>query len=434
MQSHTRHLRSFALAALACAFVPASLLAGPINPPPGPVTSTYKTLTEVEPRTPISGPINIINNGSYYLTGNINGAAGQDVITIAANYVTLDLNGFTINGGRTGIIILPTTTVGNIIIENGTIRSTSGSAIFSTAASFGVAAPPTTVRNLRLEDISDAGIFLGDKSTVDNVTISGRATSASSSGISVGGFSRITKSRVDGVALRGVLAGSSAVIDGLCIGFAGGEGLRAGSSSRISNSTITSAASGFHLNQYTTLTASSVSNAQTGNGFTVDVGGTVKDCTADNIAGDAFSIGSGGTVLDCTANSVLGNAYVTTLAGGVTFDRCTAFNIGLNGFQITSGSVVTNSTVTAIGANSSFGGPNSSGVITTGPGNRIEANRFVSCFYGVFIAAGSTNNAAYRNTAISAGVGFSNNGGATNRIGTVQSAGPAVGPWDNTVQ
>ena len=29
-------------------------LAGPLNPPSGPVTSTYKTLTEVEPRVPVS--------------------------------------------------------------------------------------------------------------------------------------------------------------------------------------------------------------------------------------------------------------------------------------------------------------------------------------------------------------------------------------------
>lgn len=434
MQMHTRHTRSFTLAAIAFVLTPAALQAGPINPPPGPVTSTYKTLTEVEPRTPISGPFTIASSGSYYLTGNITGAAGQDLITITSNYVTLDLNGFTINGGRTGIIIQPIIAVGNIVIENGTIRSSGGSAIFATTASFGVETPPITVRNLRIEDVSDAGIFIGDKATVENVTISARSTSTTSSGITVGGASRITNSRVDGVALRGVLTGPSAVIDGLSITSAGGEGLRAGFSSRISNSTITNAASGFHLNQYSTITSSSVSNTRTGSGFIIDVGGTVKDCTANNIEGDAFSIGVGSTVLDCTAGSVIGNAYVTTFGGGVTFDRCTAFNIGLNGFQITSGCVVTNSTVSGIGVNSTFGGPNSSGVLTTGSGNRIEGNRFISCFYGVFVPAGSTNNAVYRNTAISAGVGFTNNGGATNRFGTVQSAGPAVGAWDNTVQ
>jgi hypothetical protein len=434
MQTRTRQRRSFLLAAFVVASVPAALWAGPINPPPGPVTSTYKTLTEVEPRIPISGPINITSSGSYYLTGNITGVAGQDVITISNNFVTLDLNGFTISGGRTGIIILVTAPTGNIVIENGTIRSTSGSGIFSTAASQNVVAPATTVRNVRLEGITDAGIFLGDKSTVENVTISGLATSNTSSGISVGAASRIMNSRVDGVASRGVNASSSAVIDGVSITSAGGEGLRAGFASRISNSTIVTAASGFHLNQYSTITASTASNTSIGDGFIVNVGGTVKDCNANNIAGDAYNIDTGGTVLDCTAGSVLGNAFVTTFGGGVTFDRCSAFNIGLNGFQLTSGNVVTNSTISAIGNNSSFGGPNASGVITINGGNRIEGNRFLSCFYGVFVASGSTGNAVYRNTAISAGVGFINNGGATNRFGTVQSAGPAVGPWDNTVQ
>ncbi len=434
MNTQTRQYRCFAVAALACAVVPASLLAGPINPPAGPVTSTYKTLTEVEPRIPISGPINITASGSYYLTRNIAGAAGQDVITISNNFVTLDLNGFTISGGLTGIIILPATTAGNIVIKNGTIRGSSGSGIFSTAAAFGAVAPPTTVRNIRVDEMSDAGVFLGDKSTVENVTISGANGSTSSSGISVGAASRIVNSSVDSVALRGVNASSWAVIDGVSILSAGGEGLRAGFSSRISNTTISGAASGFHLNQYSTITASTASNTTSGNGFNLDVGGTVKDCNANNIEVDAYNIGAGGTVLDSTAGSVLGNAFVTTFGGGVTFDRCSAFNIGLNGFQITSGNVVINSTVSAIGNNSSFGGPNASGVITTGSGNRIEGNRFIACFYGVFVSASSTNNAVYRNTAINAGVGFSNNGGATNRVGTVQSAGPAVGPWDNTVQ
>jgi hypothetical protein len=434
MNTQTRQYRCFAVAALACAVAPASLLAGPINPPAGPVTSTYKTLTEVEPRIPISGPINITASGSYYLTRNIAGAAGQDVITISNNFVTLDLNGFTISGGLTGIIILPATTAGNIVIKNGTIRGSSGSGIFSTAAAFGDVAPPTTVRNIRVDEMSDAGVFLGDKSTVENVTISGANGSTSSSGISVGAASRIVNSSVDSVALRGVNASSWAVIDGVSILSAGGEGLRAGFSSRISNTTISGAASGFHLNQYSTITASTASNTTSGNGFNLDVGGTVKDCNANNIEVDAYNIGAGGTVLDSTAGSVLGNAFVTTFGGGVTFDRCSAFNIGLNGFQITSGNVVINSTVSAIGNNSSFGGPNASGVITTGSGNRIEGNRFIACFYGVFVSASSTNNAVYRNTAINAGVGFSNNGGATNRVGTVQSAGPAVGPWDNTVQ
>lgn len=81
--------------------------AGPLNPPGGPVTSTGKTLTEVEPRVAINATntpgdaeysFKITQPGSYYLTGDIIGVAGKNGINIAASHVTLDLNGFSVRG------------------------------------------------------------------------------------------------------------------------------------------------------------------------------------------------------------------------------------------------------------------------------------------------------------------------------------------------
>src|SRR5690606_18106937 len=82
-------------------------VAGPLNPPAGPVAPTHKTLTEVEPRTPINAAntpgdadsvYRIFQPGSYYLTGNIVGQAGKRGIEIASSNVTLDLNGFALQG------------------------------------------------------------------------------------------------------------------------------------------------------------------------------------------------------------------------------------------------------------------------------------------------------------------------------------------------
>src|SRR5688572_3995985 len=93
-----------ALAAAAAALV---VSAGPLNPPPGPVGSTYKTLTEVEPRTPVSSVntpgdpdslFRITQPGSYYLTANLAGVAGKHGIEIDADDVTLDLCGFELKG------------------------------------------------------------------------------------------------------------------------------------------------------------------------------------------------------------------------------------------------------------------------------------------------------------------------------------------------
>src|SRR4030095_15547433 len=86
---------------------------------------TMKTLTQVEPRTPIpSAPFTINSSRSYDLTNNMSVSSG-DAITIAANSVTLDLNGFTISStapGATGTGILISGNPRNITISNGFIE------------------------------------------------------------------------------------------------------------------------------------------------------------------------------------------------------------------------------------------------------------------------------------------------------------------------
>ncbi len=82
-------------------------VAGPLDPPAGPIAGTYKTLTEVQPRIAISATntpgdadslYRISQPGSYYLTGNILGVAGKKGIEIDSSGVTLDLNGFELQG------------------------------------------------------------------------------------------------------------------------------------------------------------------------------------------------------------------------------------------------------------------------------------------------------------------------------------------------
>lgn len=84
---------------------------GPLDPPSGVPSPGMKTLQEVfdevkdldqiEPRTPISSlPFTIDVPGSYYLTGNLT-TEGVG-ISITSSKVSLDLNGFTLEGTGSG--------------------------------------------------------------------------------------------------------------------------------------------------------------------------------------------------------------------------------------------------------------------------------------------------------------------------------------------
>lgn len=92
--------------------------------PPGAPAQTMRTLTQIEPRTPISGPlpITISSPGSYYLTTNLTGLSGFSGITISANEVTLDLNGFTLFGvpGAGGGVVIGNNYT-NITIRDGSL-------------------------------------------------------------------------------------------------------------------------------------------------------------------------------------------------------------------------------------------------------------------------------------------------------------------------
>jgi hypothetical protein len=82
--------------------------AGDLQPPPGALAPTMKTLVEAEPRIAVNaentpgGGINLFRisePGSYYLTENIVGQPGMSGIYITSDNVSLDLNGFALIGG-----------------------------------------------------------------------------------------------------------------------------------------------------------------------------------------------------------------------------------------------------------------------------------------------------------------------------------------------
>jgi hypothetical protein len=152
------------------------LAQGALTPPgaPGP---TMKSLDQIEARTPISSaPFTITQPGSYYLTTNVTVSSGN-AISISANNVTLDLNGFTISStaalasGDEGILLSGSLT--NIAIRNGHIISgvTNNNGVYSgTGFGLGVGFSGFPY-NVRVSDLSVSGcqydgIYVGYSSTV----------------------------------------------------------------------------------------------------------------------------------------------------------------------------------------------------------------------------------------------------------------------------
>jgi hypothetical protein len=147
---------------------PASLLAQGSLTPPGAPAPTMKTLTQIEPRTPISSlPFTISVPGSYYLTTNLTTAV-SNAIVIATNGVTLDLGGFTIfssvtNAASGGTAILIGSGLSDLTICNGHIRggvTNNGSGVYSGRGFFqGVVYTGTAPINVRIAGVSVSGVL-----------------------------------------------------------------------------------------------------------------------------------------------------------------------------------------------------------------------------------------------------------------------------------
>ncbi len=113
-----------------------------LQPPmAGPQGNVFKTLNQVEPRVEVNAVntpgdnasvYEISQPGSYYLTGNVQGAPGKNGITISSSGVKLDLNGYSVfaEGGdtNTGIRIVD---AGRVVVENGFIFGWGGDGISS---------------------------------------------------------------------------------------------------------------------------------------------------------------------------------------------------------------------------------------------------------------------------------------------------------------
>ena len=330
------------------------LYAGPLNPPTGPIASTYKTLTDVEPRVAISATntpgdadslFRINQPGSYYLTANITGVAGKHGIEIAASGVTLDLNGFEMTGVRTADVFFDGVRVDaagykNISVRNGTLQDWSSDGIDFVSFS------PTNclVTDVRTYSNSERGIAVGENSLVTSCTSSFNSS--------------------DGIALSFTCVASNCVVSNN-----GRDGINGSVNNTVSHCTANAnGIDGIGAGINSQVTAC-VSYDNTENGFSIGSGASIMACSCHANGANGIELFYGSVAKDCVTQ-------INTLHGITAFDRC----------HISGNTCVRNGSAAGIG----------SGIYVNGNDGRIEGNTCIEADRGIEVDG--TGNFIVKNT------------------------------------
>ncbi|MEM7392683.1 MAG: right-handed parallel beta-helix repeat-containing protein, partial [Verrucomicrobiota bacterium] len=363
---------------------------GPLSPSSAPAPS-MKTLEEVEPRTLIATiPYEIVTSGSYYVSANLSGSTGTNGVTISANDVTLDLNGFTLTGG-TGTIhgILIDGARQRITIRNGSIRNwghtglranqakhcrfehlvVSSNGYESGGGGYGIwCGNVATIRSCDVIQNQEFGIR-GDffVSIFDSV-----ASENGSDGIHIAGNSRVvqSESRFNGGAGIGTTSSSGTLLIDHCV-LAGNAGRGAWLLVRgVINHTAANDNGdyGFAAWRPATVTGCTAYDNVNG-GFDFRGENTVRNCTASSNQGPGFNSSDADTFFMCQSSKNQGAGFI--IGTGSSISRCTAFeNVG-PGIQATSSCRIENNNCEANGALAG----NAAGIHVTGAECVVRNNR-----------------------------------------------------------
>ncbi|MFG0256730.1 MAG: right-handed parallel beta-helix repeat-containing protein [Phycisphaerales bacterium JB043] len=204
--------------------------AGDLTPPSGAIQASG--LIPINPQT-ATFPIDINQPGSYILLGNLTLSAATNGITISASDVTLDLNGFTLDGAGVGVegIISGVAATENVLVRNGTVKNFVGGGVvlFNTTRAI--------IEDMRAVDNAIEGIRAADEAIVRRCVSSG----SGGTGIYVADRSLVTDCQVQGEAATslGVYMNDHSTVENCQITSTTSHGIRIfGEQCRVTNNTV----------------------------------------------------------------------------------------------------------------------------------------------------------------------------------------------------
>lgn len=423
----------------------APAFAGDLDPPPGPVAPTMKSLDELEPRialsdenTPGAGTTGFIITapGSYYLTENLTGPVMRRGIEVLADNVTIDLNGFTIAAA-----------------PGGTEAQRRGIDAFNF--------DHVTIRNGKILGFGEEGIFVRDHARIENVSVEFC--------VGVGIRTRDDCVVTDCIAINnggsGISCDDNSVIRSCAVSFNGGFGIRGTRNTTVAGcSSLNNASHGYFLTGNNTVSdCTSIANST--NGFQLGDGTAATNCTARENISIGFSLNEACTVENCTSSDNGNDGFITLSSSGTTLRGCSAFENGDDGFElrddvliescVATGNadagirlrdrcvvrdcLVTNNTTAGVlvvndcqvigntGAGNGVGLTTVGGVTVNGLDNRIEGNAMSDG--GIGFDINNNGNLIVRNSSSGNTTDYSILG--INSVGTIQFSPVGAGPWDN---
>lgn len=329
----TLEFRSIA-AILSLSFNALTAVAGPLNPPPGPVGPTYKPLTEVEPRIAINATntpgvgqakFTITQPGSYYLIGNVevfNISHGIRIDLVSDGIVAIDLNGFSVIGheGTLNGIDVDGPFVPRVIIRNGYITTFDGNGIDMTGT-----------ENATIEHVESTRNF-GKGFVLSSGTLSHcKAQFNSLGGFDVGAHSALDHCSAIATGPIGIKTGDNCRLNECTVRGSSDNGIET-ESSCVLTSCVSTSNIGYGIHTYLACTHTGCTAASNGEGgFSGNQAAIYISCTARDNTKWGFSVGGSSLFQSCNSR---GNGFAGFSGSASQYSECVAIDNTLDGFAL----------------------------------------------------------------------------------------------------